>query len=63
MYVVELFPSSASGIGYGFAQATGTIGSTLNPIILGSMQRLKINPMNLFCIYGILGVGLSSLLK
>jgi hypothetical protein len=35
MYIVELFPSCASGIGNGFAQATGTIGSTLNPIILG----------------------------
>jgi hypothetical protein len=63
MYIVELFPSSASGLGNGFAQAAGTIGSTFNPIILGGMKRLNIGAMNLFGIYGILGVGFASLLK
>lgn len=63
MYIVELFPSSASGLGNGFAQASGTIGSTLNPIILGGMQRYGVNAMSLFTIYGIIGIMLASLLR
>lgn len=63
MYAVEVFPSSASGIGYGLASACGTFGSSTISIVLGVVERANINKMFAFLVYGMIGIGIAYLLK
>jgi uncharacterized membrane protein YeaQ/YmgE (transglycosylase-associated protein family) len=63
IYNVELFPSSVAGLGSGTALASGTIGSTICPLILGTLERMNLPFMGLFLIYGIIGAATTTILK
>ncbi len=48
LYINELYPSKARGLGTSIILAFGTVASTTNPLILETFKRFKIDPMILF---------------
>jgi hypothetical protein len=63
VYIVELFPMRVVGIGMSAVNSSGTIASTLSPIILGALTRIEFNLMLFFFILGVVGSALTLLLE
>lgn len=63
VYIVELFPTKAVGVGVNVVNILGTVASTLSPIILGGLGRLQFNLMIFFFILTIIGMALTLLLN
>ena len=63
VYIVELFPTRVVGIGMSAVNSSGTIASTLSPIILGALTRIEFNLMLFFFILGVVGSALTLLLE
>lgn len=63
VYIVELFPTRAVGLGVSAVNIAGTTATTLGPIILGYLERLEFNLMIFFFILGIIGTAITLLLN
>lgn len=63
VYVCELYPSRARGLGSGIVSAVGTIASTVSPLLLGQLKRQGINVMIFFVMFGIVAIGCLTLLE
>jgi sugar phosphate permease len=62
IYVCELFPSRARGMGFGIVSAVGTLASTSSPIYLGVLRRNGLDEFNFFILFGIAAIGSLTLL-
>ena len=56
LYVTELFPLRARGMGFGIGSAAGAIASSSGNIILSSLSENSINPQIFFCLCAILAI-------
>ena len=63
VYIVEIFPTRAVGIGVNAINIAGTVATTLGPVILGSLERLEFNLMIFFFFLGIVGAAITLLLQ
>ena len=56
LYVTEIFPLRARGLGFGIASAAGAIASSSGQFIFTELEDKQINPMIFFAVFSLLSI-------